>query len=51
VSWSGDGRHLIVGLGGSMDGKRQRKDGAFLVLDAFTLKPIFEGRYIIVNIN
>jgi hypothetical protein len=44
VSWSWDGKHIIVGLGGSVDGKRQRKDGAFLILEASTLKPIFEGR-------
>eukprot|EP01042_Synura_sphagnicola_P001496 gene1496-1726_t len=44
VSWSPDGRHIILGLGGSWDGKRQRKDGAFIILDAATLKPIFEGR-------
>jgi microtubule-associated protein-like 6 len=45
ANWSPDGRLIIVGLGGSWDGKRQRKDGAFLVLDANTLKPLFEGRY------
>jgi len=44
VSWSPDGRNLVVGLGGSWDGKRQRKDGAFVILDAASLKPIFEGR-------
>jgi microtubule-associated protein-like 6 len=44
VNFSPDGRLLIVGLGGSSDGKRQRKDGAFLILDAKTLKPQFEGR-------
>lgn len=44
IAWSPDGAHLIVGMGGSMDGKRQRKDGAFLILDALTMKPIFEGR-------
>eukprot|EP00602_Paraphysomonas_sp_CaronLab_P006133 CAMPEP_0185021562 /NCGR_PEP_ID=MMETSP1103-20130426/4257_1 /TAXON_ID=36769 /ORGANISM="Paraphysomonas bandaiensis, Strain Caron Lab Isolate" /LENGTH=2261 /DNA_ID=CAMNT_0027553167 /DNA_START=29 /DNA_END=6811 /DNA_ORIENTATION=- len=44
VSWSPDGKLLVVGLGGSWDGTRQRKDGAFLILDAFTLKPLFEGR-------
>ena len=44
VSWSPDGKLLVVGLGGSWDGMRQRKDGAFLILDAFTLKPLFEGR-------
>ncbi len=44
VSWSTDGRSIIVGLGGATDGRRQRKDGAFLVLDAHSLKPVFEGR-------
>ena len=44
VNWSPDGKHIIVGLGGSWDGKRQRKDGAFIILDSNTLKPIFEGR-------
>lgn len=44
VNWSADGRHVVVGLGGSVDGKRQRKDGAFLILDAGSLRPVFEGR-------
>lgn len=44
VSWASDGKHIIVGMGGSWDGKRGRKDGAFIILDAFTLKPVFEGR-------
>eukprot|EP01041_Mallomonas_annulata_P001147 gene1147-2216_t len=44
VSWSPDGKNIIVGMGGSWDGKRQRKDGAFVILDAATLKPVFEGR-------
>jgi len=44
VSWSPDGKFLIVGMGGSADGKRQRKDGAFLILEAATLKPLYEGR-------
>jgi WD40 repeat protein len=44
VTWSHDGRHILVGLGGSWDGKRGRKDGGFIVLDAVHLKPIFEGR-------
>jgi len=44
VNWSPDGRQLIVGLGGSPDGKKQRKDGAFLMLDAASMKPLFEGR-------
>lgn len=43
-SWSHDGRNLLIGLGGSWDGKRGRKDGGFIVLDAHNLKPIFEGR-------
>ena len=44
VNFSPDGRTIIVGLGGSSDGKRQRKDGAFILLDSKTLKPKFEGR-------
>ena len=44
VTWSHDGRHILVGLGGSWDGKRGRKDGGFIVLDAANLKPVFEGR-------
>ena len=44
VSWSPDGKLLVVGLGGTWDGNRQRKDGAFLILDSMTLKPVFEGR-------
>lgn len=44
VDYSSNGRLLIVGLGGKADGTRQRKDGAFLVLDAQTLKPKYEGR-------
>ena len=31
-------------MGGAADGKRQRKDGAFLILEAATLKPLYEGR-------
>jgi microtubule-associated protein-like 6 len=44
ISWSQDGRNILVGLGGSADNKRQKKDGAWLLLNAETLKPIFEGR-------
>jgi WD40 repeat protein len=44
VAWSHDGIHIIVGMGGSQDGKKQRKDGAFLILEAASLKPLFEGR-------
>jgi microtubule-associated protein-like 6 len=44
VAWSPDGSYLIVGMGGAADGKRQRKDGAFLILEAATLKPLYEGR-------
>lgn len=44
IAWSEDGRNILVGMGGSSDGKRLRKDGAFVVLDAKTLKPLFEGR-------
>lgn len=44
VGWSPDGLTLIVGLGGSADGKKQRKDGAFLLINATSMKPLFEGR-------
>jgi WD40 repeat protein len=43
--WSPDGKTIVVGMGGKADGQRQRKDGAFLVLDGNTLKPRYEGRY------
>jgi hypothetical protein len=46
ICWSGDGKSLLVGLGGQSDNKRQKKDGAWLMLNADTLKPVFEGRYI-----
>lgn len=51
VGWSHDGRHIIVGMGGSWDGKRGRKDGAFIILDAVNLKPVFEGRYVNWRLN
>jgi microtubule-associated protein-like 6 len=44
ISWSKDGMNILVGMGGSSDGKRQRKDGAFLILDSNNLRPLFEGR-------
>jgi WD40 repeat protein len=44
VAFSPDGSTILVGMGGLEDGKRQRKDGSFLLLDAHTMKPIFEGR-------
>lgn len=44
INWSPDGKLFVVGLGGSSDGVRQRKDGAFLILDSLSLKPLFEGR-------
>lgn len=44
ISWSPDGKLIVVGLGGASDGSRQRKDGAYLILDGETLQPIFEGR-------
>ena len=44
VEWSPDGEKIIVGMGGQKDGKKQKKDGAFLILNARTLEPIFEGR-------
>ncbi len=44
VTWSPNGLVLIIGLGGLEGGKRQRKDGAYLLLDANTLKPLYEGR-------
>jgi microtubule-associated protein-like 6 len=47
VAYSPDGGLLVVGLGGRSDGARQRKDGAFILLDAQSLKPRYEGRYVI----
>ena len=44
IGWSCDGRNLLIGMGGSADNKRQKKDGAWLMLNATTLKPEFEGR-------
>jgi microtubule-associated protein-like 6 len=44
VAWSPDGSHLLVGMGGNREGKKQKKDGAFIVLNASTLEPVFEGR-------
>jgi echinoderm microtubule-associated protein-like 6 len=44
ISWSADGRYLVVGMGGDHKGRKQRQDGAFLVLDGQTLAPLFEGR-------
>lgn len=45
LSWSPDGKLILVGMGGEASGRRQRKDGAFLIIDGLTLKPVFEGRY------
>jgi WD40 repeat protein len=44
VTWSPDGKYIAVGLGGKKDGTRQRKDGAYLILDGENLKPKYEGR-------
>jgi WD40 repeat protein len=44
IAFSPDGKKLLIGMGGMDDGKRQRKDGSFLILDAETMKPEFEGR-------
>lgn len=44
IAWSLDGSKIIAGLGGNADGKRQRKDGTFVVLDATNLHPIYENR-------
>ena len=44
-AFSPDGRHLAVGLGGvDRRGRRQRKDGAFVVLDTATLGVVHEAR-------
>lgn len=45
IAWSPNGKLILIGLGGSSDGSRQRKDGAFLLLDGESLSPLFEGRY------
>jgi microtubule-associated protein-like 6 len=44
ATWSPDGKYVAVGLGGKKDGTRQRKDGAYLILDGESLKPKYEGR-------
>jgi microtubule-associated protein-like 6 len=44
ITWSPTGRRLLVGLGGSSRGLRQKKDGAFVLLDADTLDVLYEGR-------
>merc|ERR1719502_1088192 len=44
VAWSPDGKRLLVGMGGHPSGTRQKKDGAFLILNADTLQVLFEGR-------
>lgn len=44
ISWSPSGRRLLVGLGGSARVLRQKKDGAFVLLDADTLDIVYEGR-------
>ena len=44
-AFSPDGRHLAVGLGGvDRRGRRQRKDGAFVILDTATLGVVHEAR-------
>ena len=45
VAWAPNGKLILIGMGGLSDGSRQRKDGAFLLLDGETLKPLYEGRY------
>lgn len=44
ASWSPNGEMIVMGLGGKSDGTRQRKDGAFVVLDGQSLRPKYEGR-------
>jgi WD40 repeat protein/Ca2+-binding EF-hand superfamily protein len=44
VAWSPDGSKLAVGLGGSVGKGRQKKDGAFIILDADTMEVEYEGR-------
>jgi len=44
VTWSPDGEYLAIGLGGSSKGVRQKKDGAFMILESATFKVIYEGR-------
>ena len=44
ISWSPNGRRLLVGFGGSARGLRQKKDGAFALLNSDTLEVVYEGR-------
>jgi len=41
IAWSPSGRRLLVGLGGSARVLRQKKDGAFILLDADTLDLVY----------
>jgi microtubule-associated protein-like 6 len=44
VAWSPDGARLAVGLGGSVGRGRQKKDGAFVILNSETMEVEYEGR-------
>jgi microtubule-associated protein-like 6 len=44
IGWSPNGRRLLVGFGGSARGLRQKKDGAFALLNSDTLEVVYEGR-------
>ena len=44
LAWAPDGKRLLVGMGGHPSGLRQKKDGAFLLLNAETMQVLFEGR-------
>jgi len=44
ISWSNDGTELLVGCGGNRSGKREKKDGVFMIIDAKTMQLKLEGR-------
>lgn len=44
VAWSPDGKLLACGMGGSVGKGRQKKDGAFVIIDSATMEIVHEGR-------
>ena len=44
ICYNPDGRRLAVGMGGNIGKGKQRRAGAFVVLDADTLEVLHEGK-------